>query len=117
MKAEDFLNKEVIVFKRKWRDDRQVVTDEILFPKALVTGLVSKSRTLVEVKCIEHPRGKGWCTTKKMFVGVRVYEDSPRGKMMTGWYRGENYEWDGVSSDKFEDIQVHISQLKLVKDE
>lgn len=59
-----------------------------------VVSIAPKSRTQVAVKVLD--KGKGWDKTKKIFKGVRT---------STGWYRGENREYDNVDT-------VHIKTLK-----
>lgn len=101
MNAKDYLDREVKVFRRKWKGDIQIVTDEVLTSRGLVTEIKKNSRTMVTVKDID--RGPGWCNDTKKYIGV---------KTPNGWYRGQNHDFKtGIIHE------CHISQLELVDNE
>ena len=106
-KAVDFLDKEVKVFHRKWKGDKQIVTEEIIITRGVVIGIAPNSRTLLIVKDID--RGPGWDEEKQKYVGVKHYKQTPHGPKQVSWERGQNYAFD----DKGEQT-VHISQLELL---
>jgi hypothetical protein len=109
MTSKEYIDKEVVVYHRKWVNDKQVVTDQVMLKKAKVISANDSSRTLVTVE--DTDRGEGWDEEKKKYVGVRVnFGGYKNGKYVgSGWYRGENYFYGKQVEN------VHTSQLKLIE--
>lgn len=64
--------------------------------KVTVDSVEPKSRTLLNVTCID--RGKGWNEISQSYTGV---------KTSVGWYRGENREFNSKHL-------VHYNKLKQI---
>jgi|SRR5690554_978619 len=97
MKAEDYLEKEVRVFYKRWKGDKEYISDQVLISRGRVVGVEPNSKTLVIVEDID--RGKGWCKDTGKYIGV---------SNGNGWYLGKNNCF-GMKTT------VHIKQLEILE--
>ena len=66
--------------------------------RVLVISVPEKSRTKVEVRCVD--RGPGWNRDKQKYTGVRLFQ---------GWIRGENKQYGHEDVVKRQELSFNLS--------